>query len=89
MNDHPYDVALVLSGGNALGAYQAGAYEALHEQGLEPSWIAGASAGAVNAAVICGNEASDRISRLRELWKCRGDAEPIDLPAIFETVRRS
>ncbi|GLV23332.1 membrane protein [Sphingobium sp. TomMM35A] len=89
MNDHPYDVALVLSGGNALGAYQAGAYEALHEQGLEPSWIAGASAGAVNAAVICGNEASDRISRLRELWKCRGDAEPVDLPAIFETVRRS
>src|SRR3546814_9206781 len=39
------------------------------DQGLEPSWIAGASAGAVNGAVICGNKDSDRVSRLRELWK--------------------
>ncbi|EPR17857.1 patatin [Sphingobium indicum IP26] len=89
MNGRPYEVALVLGGGNALGAYQAGAYEALHDQGLEPSWIAGASAGAVNGAVICGNKDSDRVSRLRELWKCSGNAEPIDLPAVVETVRRS
>ncbi|AJR23408.1 patatin-like phospholipase family protein [Sphingobium sp. YBL2] len=89
MNGQPYDVVLVLSGGNALGAYQAGAYEALHDQALEPSWIAGASAGAVNGAVICGNRASDRVSRLRELWKYDGDVRPLDLPEIAETVRRS
>lgn len=89
LNGQPYDVALVLSGGNALGAYQAGAYEALHDQGLEPSWIAGASAGAVNGAVICGNKAADRVGRLRELWNCPGGAEPFDLPAMVETVRRS
>ncbi|HEX8443925.1 MAG TPA: patatin-like phospholipase family protein, partial [Allosphingosinicella sp.] len=49
------DFALVLGGGNALGAYQAGAYQALHEHGLEPDWVVGASTGAVNGAIICGN----------------------------------
>ena len=43
---------LVLQGGGALGAYQAGAYEALHEAGIRPEWIAGISIGAINAAII-------------------------------------
>ena len=48
-------VALVLQGGGALGAYQAGVYQALHEAGLEPDWISGVSIGAINAAIIAGN----------------------------------
>jgi NTE family protein len=37
----PFEVvALVLQGGGALGAYQAGVYEALSEAGIEPNWIA-------------------------------------------------
>lgn len=62
-------VALVLSGGNALGAYQAGAFQALEQQGLGLDWVAGASIGAINGAVICGNAPGDRLARLQELWR--------------------
>jgi NTE family protein len=61
-------VALVLQGGGALGAYQAGVYEALAEAGVEPDWIAGVSIGAVNAAIIAGNPPDARVERLREFW---------------------
>src|SRR5918993_3657279 len=61
-------VAMVLSGGVALGAYQAGAYAALHQEGLRPDWLAGSSIGAVNAAIIAGNPPERRIERLREFW---------------------
>ena len=59
---------LVLQGGGALGAYQAGAYEALKSLGKEPSWIAGISIGAINAAIIAGNRPEDRVARLRKFW---------------------
>ena len=63
-------IALVLSGGIGLGAYQAGAYAALHaEEKLQPHWLAASSIGAVNAAVIAGSPASERIGRLRTLWR--------------------
>ena len=66
----PFEViALVLQGGGALGAYQAGVYEALAERGIEPNWIAGMSIGAIDAAIIAGNPPQDRIDRLREFWK--------------------
>src|SRR6202007_1976154 len=61
-------VALVLQGGGALGAYQAGVYEALSEAGIEPNWIAGVSIGAVNAAIIAGNPPNTRVDRLRTFW---------------------
>src|SRR5580658_10636542 len=61
-------VALVLQGGGALGAYQAGVYEALAEAGIHPNWIAGVSIGAINAAVIAGNPPKDRVGRLRQFW---------------------
>ncbi len=62
------DVALVLSGGNALGAYHAGVYEVLHERGIRPGWIVGASMGAVTAAIVAGNAPEDRVSQLRRFW---------------------
>jgi NTE family protein len=61
-------VALVLQGGGALGAYQAGVYEALAEAGIHPNWIASVSIGAINAAIIAGNPLDSRIDRLREFW---------------------
>jgi NTE family protein len=65
-----YDVvALVLQGGGALGAYQAGVYEGLHEAGIRPTWLAGISIGAINAAVIAGSPESERVGRLRDLWE--------------------
>ncbi|WPH22705.1 patatin-like phospholipase family protein [Variovorax paradoxus] len=60
--------ALVLQGGGALGAYQAGVYAALSETDLQPHWIAGVSIGAINAALIAGNAPDKRVERLREFW---------------------
>ena len=59
---------LVLQGGGALGAYQAGAYEALMGLGSEPSWIAGISIGAINAAIIAGNKPEVRVAKLKAFW---------------------
>ena len=56
----PGQVVLVLQGGGALGAYQAGVYQALHEVGIEPDWIIGTSIGAINAGLIAGNAPQDR-----------------------------
>ncbi len=64
----PGQVVLVLQGGGALGAYQVGAYQALHESGIEPDWVIGTSIGAVNAALICGNELAHRLDRLDAFW---------------------
>ena len=64
----PSKVALVLQGGGALGAYQAGVYEALHAAGLEPDWVAGVSIGGINAAIIAGNPPALRVERLRAFW---------------------
>jgi Patatin-like phospholipase len=61
-------IALVMSGGNALGAFHAGAYEAMHDQGLRPSWIAGSSIGAVTGALIAGNPQERRIEMLKQFW---------------------
>lgn len=60
--------ALVLQGGGALGSYQAGVYDALSQQGIQPQWIAGVSIGAINAALIAGNAPEKRAERLREFW---------------------
>ena len=62
-------IALLLQGGGALGAYQAGVYEALSEAHLAPDWVAGISIGAVNAALIAGNAPSARVEKLREFWE--------------------
>ena len=61
-------VALVLQGGGALGAYQAGVYEALSASEYLPDWIAGISIGAINAAIIAGNAPERRVERLRAFW---------------------
>jgi NTE family protein len=61
-------VVLALQGGGALGAYHIGAYEALKDAGYEPDWIAGVSIGAINAALLAGNEPVDRLSALETFW---------------------
>src|SRR5919109_1305642 len=66
---HCAKVALVLQGGGALGAYQAGVYEALAEHGYEPYRVTGISIGAINGAIIAGNAPEQRVERLREFWE--------------------
>jgi NTE family protein len=62
-------LALVLQGGGALGAYQAGVYQALHEARLLPDTVAGVSIGGINSAIIAGNKPEHRLGRLREFWE--------------------
>jgi NTE family protein len=73
---------LVLQGGGALGSYQAGAYQALCSFDFEPDWVAGISIGAVNAAIIAGNEPSKRVERLKEFW------ETVSSPVSWVPVAR-
>src|SRR5262249_32127941 len=72
---------LVLQGGGALGAYQAGVYQALHEAGIEPDWIIGTSIGAINASIIAGNEPNERMSRLETFWDRMAYRPPPVFPA--------
>ena len=65
----PQQTVLVFQGGGALGAYQAGVYQALHEAHIEPDWIIGTSIGAINASLIAGSEPGDRLARLEEFWQ--------------------
>jgi NTE family protein len=65
----PGQIVLVLQGGGALGSYQAGVYQALHEAQIEPDWIIGTSIGAINASLIAGNEPGNRLAKLRDFWK--------------------
>jgi NTE family protein len=62
-------VVLVLQGGGALGAYHIGAYQALEEAGYRPDWVSGISIGAINSAILVGNEPGQRLDRLEELWQ--------------------
>lgn len=65
----PGQVVLVLQGGGALGAYQVGVYQALHEAGIEPDWVIGTSIGAINAALIVGNPPDERMQKLDAFWQ--------------------
>ncbi len=84
---------LVLQGGGALGAYQAGVYEELHETGIEPDWVAGISIGAINAAIIAGNPPERRAERLDAFWtlvtsKLRGRL-PFDGSSIHQAFNEA
>ena len=72
----PGQVVLVFQGGGALGAYQGGVYQALHEAGIEPDWVVGTSIGALNGALIVGNDVASRLERLREFWR-RVEQKPL------------
>lgn len=72
-------LALVLGGGNALGAYHAGVQQALEEAGIVPDRIVGTSIGAITGAIIAGNAPQDRAARLAEFWRPAG----ADVPAWF------
>ena len=82
---------LVLQGGGALGAYQVGVYEALHEAGIVPDWVIGTSIGAINAALIAGSKPSDRIETLCDFWsRVQNDQfVPAGMPAWLTTATRN
>lgn len=78
---------LVLQGGGALGAYQAGAYEALAEADFMPDWVAGISIGAINGAIIAGNRPEDRVPKLRQFWEKVSSGLQGSIPAFEDYLR--
>lgn len=94
----PYErICLLLQGGGALGSYQAGVYQGLHEAGIAPNYLSGISIGAFNTAIIAGNPPDKRIERLTEFWEtiCHPNAgfpsNPYfeeSLSAISDTARQ-
>jgi NTE family protein len=77
---------LVLQGGGALGAYQAGVYEALATADQMPHWLAGISIGAINAALIAGNPPEHRVQRLREFWEVVTSASILSAPPMVPST---
>ena len=84
--DHEHTV-LVLQGGGALGAYQAGAFEGFAAAGALPDWVAGVSIGAINGALIAGNPPERRVARLREFWDRVSAMSPAVDAALLEPAR--
>ena len=74
-------VVLVLQGGGALGAYQAGVFQAIHEANIKMDWLCGTSIGAINGALIVGNPPEKRVERLREFWEAITES-PIRIPNL-------
>lgn len=68
----PRRTILLFQGGGALGAYQAGVFEALAASGRQPDWVVGTSIGAINAALIAGNPPELRLARMRAFWERMG-----------------
>jgi NTE family protein len=60
--------AFVLSGGASLGSLQVGMLQALLEHGVEPDFIVGTSAGAINAAYFSKHPTIEGVANLAELW---------------------
>ncbi|MDA9410519.1 DUF3734 domain-containing protein [Bradyrhizobium sp. CCBAU 45384] len=84
----PFDcIALLLQGGGALGAYQAGVYEALAEASIHPDWVAGISIGAINAAIIAGNPPESRVDRLRDFWTQVTSTAPWEWSALSDWAK--
>lgn len=85
----PGQVVLVLQGGGALGSYQAGVYQALHEAKIEPDWIIGTSIGAINASLIAGNLPENRLPKLQEFWR-RMEQRPVwAFPGVWPSIAES
>src|SRR5271166_2621151 len=82
----PSRIVLVLQGGGALGAYQAGVYQALNEAGLRPDWVIGTSIGAINASLIAGNRPEERVDHLKAFWRRMEQGFPSTMFAAFPFV---
>lgn len=89
LNPDKLRIVLVLQGGGALGAYQAGVYQALHEHDLVPDWIVGTSIGAINAALIAGNPQAERLNKVKAFWDRVSHPDGVDMNQVSDSVRRS
>ena len=76
-SDATLTAALCLSGGNALGAWQAGVLTALLQAGSRFPVIAGTSIGAVAGALVAGNEAAAAPAAITAFWQAARLERPV------------
>ena len=77
-------IGLVLSGGGAKGAYQAGALRALNEMNIQVEAISGASIGALNGAIVAAAPTQEVAARhLQELWSELAQISPLRIGKGF------
>jgi NTE family protein len=62
------EVAFVLGGGGAGGAYEVGMLAALFEHGIAPDLVVGNSIGALNGAVAAADPTAAMVEKLRAVW---------------------
>ena len=64
----PSQTALILQGGGALGAFEAGVAHALEDAGVQPDIVAGVSIGAFNGVIMAANP-GHAASALADFWR--------------------
>lgn len=75
-------LGLVLSGGGAKGAYQAGVLRALTEEGVAATHVAGASIGALNGALVAAAPTQQAaVEHLQQLWNALAQQSPLQADA--------
>jgi NTE family protein len=85
----PGQVVLVFQGGGALGAYQAGVFQALSEAGITPDWIIGTSIGAINAGLIAGNAPNNQLPALQEFWHRMAQKTSWNINSVFPQLAQT
>lgn len=78
----PVLVSLVLSGGQALGAYASGAVETLDEIGQRLDVICGGSVGAILGAIVAGSPPGKALERLRTFWNLASSGSGGSWPSV-------
>ena len=74
-----HKTGLVLSGGGAKGAYQAGVIMALAEAEIQIDAISGTSIGALNGAILaCAPSFSEGATRLKGIWEMLAENPPLE-----------
>lgn len=68
-NGHREAPALVLSGGGAMGALQAGILRVLVRHGFRPGRVVGTSVGSLNGAFVAFHPDEEGVEQLTEIWR--------------------
>ncbi|MBN9669227.1 patatin-like phospholipase family protein [Roseibium aggregatum] len=89
MQGNTKPVGLVLQGGGALGAYEAGAIKKIYEKGYRPEILTGTSIGAFNAAVLAAPKYGEAHETLQDMWDYLGHEHPFPLFQQYNTAYTS
>lgn len=83
----PGPVAFVFSGGSSLGALHAGMLRAVFEAGLQPDFMVGTSAGALNAAFMAKGFTAERVEELAGIWRALQTKDVFPGLGIWSSLR--